>query len=71
VLDRYVDPLAASAGRGEFDRMIREHANRMHLVGPAMHSFDPGACRSGCVRIFHEARGVAPVRVRTEIIRAR
>jgi hypothetical protein len=70
-LDRYVDPMAPATGQAVVDQVIREHAHRIHIAGPAVNSSTPGACPDSCMLIFGPTNGVDSVRVRTERIRGR
>jgi hypothetical protein len=70
-LDRYVDPMAPATGRAVVDGVIRGHAHRMHIAGPAVNSSTPGACPDSCMLVFHPTNDVDSVRVRTERIRGR
>jgi hypothetical protein len=69
-LDRYFDPAAPLAKQAVLDQIIRETAQRVHLLGPSLAGDARDACLDSCMHVYPPRRGPT-VRVKTEVIRGR
>lgn len=71
-LDRYVDPALPLAEQGLVDLLLRERAERKHVLGPTLAAGARDACPSTCMHVYAPpGNGPPPVRVKTETIRGR
>jgi hypothetical protein len=72
VLDRYFDPELPLEEQGLVDLLVRERAERRHILGPALGANARDPCPSTCMHVYTAAGNVMPrVRVKTETIRGR
>ena len=71
-LDRYVDPALPLEEQALVDLLVRERAERKHVLGPALDGNARDACLSTCMHVYTAAGNTTPpVRVKTETIRGR
>jgi hypothetical protein len=71
-LERYFDPALPLEEQGLVDLLVRERAERKHVLGPALGANARDACPSTCMHVYTAAGNVTPpVRVKTETIRGR
>jgi hypothetical protein len=71
-LERYFDPALPLEEQGLVDLLVRERAERKHVLGPALGANARDACPSTCMHVYTAAGNVTPpVRVKTEAIRGR
>jgi hypothetical protein len=71
-LDRYFDPALPLEEQGLVDLLVRERAERIHLLGPSLAGSGRDACPSTCMHVYTAAANATPpVRVKTETIRSR
>jgi hypothetical protein len=72
VLDRYFDPALPLEEQSLVDLLVRERAERIHLLGPSLAGNARDACPSTCMHVYTAAANAMPrVRVKTETIRGR
>jgi hypothetical protein len=72
VLDRYFDPALPLEEQSLVDLLVRERAERKHILGPALADSARDACPSTCLHVHTAAANAMPrVRVKTETIRGR
>ena len=71
-LARYFDPALPLEEQGLVDLLVRERAERTHVLGPALGADARDACPSTCMHVYTAAgNATPPVRVKTETIRGR
>jgi hypothetical protein len=71
-LARYFDPALPLEEQSLVDLLVRERAERKHVLGPALGADARDACPSTCMHVYTAAGNVTPpVRVKTETIRGR
>lgn len=71
-LDRYFDPALPLEEQSLVDLLVRERAERKHILGPALAGSARDACPSTCMHVYTAAgNATPPVRVKTETIRGR
>ena len=71
-LDRYFDPALPLEEQSLIDLLVRERAERIHLLGPSLAGNARDACPSTCMHVYTAAGNTTPpVRVKTETIRGR
>jgi hypothetical protein len=71
-LDRYFDPALPLEEQSLVDLLVRERAERRHILGPSLPGSARDACPSTCMQIYTAAANAMPsVRVKTEAIRGR
>jgi hypothetical protein len=71
-LDRYFDPALPLEEQSLVDLLVRERAERKHILGPALAGSARDACPSTCLHVYTAAANAMPrVRVKTETIRGR
>jgi hypothetical protein len=71
-LARYFDPALPLEEQGLVDLLVRERAERKHVLGPALGADARDACPSTCMHVYTAAGNAPPpVRVKTETIRGR
>jgi hypothetical protein len=71
-LDRYFDPALPLEEQSLADLLVRERAERKHVLGPSLAGSGREACPSTCMHVYTAAgNATPPVRVKTETIRAR
>jgi len=71
-LDRYVDPALPLEEQTLVDLLVRERAERKHVLGPALDANARDACLSTCMHVYTAAgNATPPVRVKTETVRGR
>jgi hypothetical protein len=71
-LDRYFDPALPLEEQSLVDLLVRERAERIHLLGPSLAGNVRDACPSTCMHVYTAAANAMPrVRVKTETIRGR
>jgi hypothetical protein len=71
-LARYFDPALPLEEQGLVDLLVRERAERKHVLGPALGADARDACPSTCMHVYTAAgNATPPVRVKTETIRGR
>lgn len=71
-LDRYFDPALPLEEQSLVDLLVRERAERKHILGPALAGSARDACPSTCMHVYTAAGNATPrVRVKTETIRGR
>jgi hypothetical protein len=71
-LDRYFDPALPLEEQSLADLLVRERAERKHILGPSLAGSGREACPSTCMHVYTAAgNATPPVRVKTETIRAR
>jgi len=59
-------------GADRLDLLVRERAERKHILGPALAGSARDACPSTCLHVYTAAANAMPrVRVKTETIRGR
>jgi hypothetical protein len=72
VLDRYFDPALPLEEQSLVDLLVRERAERKHILGPSLAGSARDACPSSCLHVYTaEANAMLRVRVKTETIRGR
>ena len=72
VLDRYFDPALPLEEQSLVDLLVRERAERKHILGPSLAGSARDACPSTCLHVYTaEANAMPRVRVKTETIRGR
>jgi len=71
-LDRYFDPALPLEEQSLVDLLVRERAERKHILGPSLAGSGRDACPSTCMHVYTAAgNATPPVRVKTETIRGR
>jgi hypothetical protein len=71
-LARYFDPALPLEEQSLVDLLVRERAERKHVLGPALGADARDACPSTCMHVYTAAgNATPPVRVKTETIRGR
>jgi hypothetical protein len=71
-LERYFDPALPLEEQGLVDLLIRERAERKHILGPALSANARDPCPTTCMHVYTAAgNATPPVRVKTETIRGR
>jgi hypothetical protein len=71
-LDRYFDPALPLEEQSLADLLVRERAERKHILGPSLAGSGREACPSTCMHVYTAAgNATPPVRVKTETIRGR
>ncbi len=71
-LDRYFDPALPLEEQSLVDLLVRERAERKHILGPALAGSGRDACPTTCMHVYTAAANAMPrVRVKTETIRGR
>jgi hypothetical protein len=71
-LERYSDPALPLEEQGLVDLLVRERAERRHILGPALGANARDPCPSTCMHVYTAAGNATPrVRVKTETIRGR
>jgi hypothetical protein len=71
-LDRYFDPALPLEEQSLVDLLVRERAERKHILGPSLAGSARDACPSTCLHVYTAAANAMPrVRVKTETIRGR
>jgi len=71
-LDRYFDPALPLEEHSLVDLLVRERAERKHILGPSLAGSGRDACPSTCMHVYTAAgNATPPVRVKTETIRGR
>jgi len=71
-LDRYFDPALPLEEQSLVDLLVRERAERKHILGPSLAGSGSDACPSTCMHVYTAAgNATPPVRVKTETIRGR
>ena len=71
-LDRYFDPGLPLEEQSLADLLVRERAERKHILGPSLAGSGREACPSTCMHVYTAAGDATPrVRVKTETIRGR
>jgi hypothetical protein len=71
-LERYFDPALPLGEQGLVDLLVRERAERRHILGPALGANARDPCPSTCMHLYTAAgNATPPVRVKTETIRGR
>jgi hypothetical protein len=71
-LARYFDPALPLEEQGLVDLLVRERAERKHVLGPALGADARDPCPSTCMHVYTAAgNATPPVRVKTETIRGR
>jgi hypothetical protein len=71
-LDRYFDPALPLEEQSLVDLLVRERAERKHILGPSLAGSARDACPSTCMHVYTAAGSATPpVRVKTETIRGR
>src|SRR6266481_4342162 len=71
-LDRYFDPALPLEEQSLVDLLVRERAERKHILGPSLAGRGSDACPSTCMHVYTAAgNATPPVRVKTETIRGR
>ena len=72
VRDRYFDPALPLEEQGLVDLLVRERAERKHILGPSLEANARDACSNTCMHVYPAASNATPpVRVKTETIRGR
>lgn len=72
VLDRYFDPALPLEEQSLVDLLVRERAERKHILGPSLAGGARDACPGTCLHVYTaEANAMPRVRVKTETIRGR
>lgn len=72
VLDRNFDPALPLEEQGLVDLLVRERAERKHILGPSLGANARDPCPSTCMHVYTAAgNATPPVRVKTETIRGR
>jgi hypothetical protein len=71
-LARYFDPALPLDEQGLVDLLVRERAERKHVLGPTLGADARDPCPSTCMHVYTAAgNATPPVRVKTETIRGR
>jgi hypothetical protein len=71
-LARYFDPALPLEEQGLVDLLVRERAERKHVLGPTLGADARDPCPSTCMHVYTAAgNATPPVRVKTETIRGR
>jgi hypothetical protein len=70
-LDRYVDPALPPEEQSLVDLLVRERAERTHLLGPSLGGNARDPCPDTCMHVYTAGNAMPPVRVKTEVIRGR
>lgn len=71
-LERYFDPALPLEEQSLVDLLVRERAERRHMLGPALSANARDPCPTTCMHVYTAEGNATPrVRVKTETIRGR